>query len=71
MSCGSLFSGHLSDYLYQKRAREASEGKVEPEHRLRLQFVATVLFPVGVLLYAWLGNFNLSAGGLIFGMAIS
>ena len=71
MGCGSLCSGHLGDYLYKKRERKATEGKVEPENGLQLQLVGTALFPVGVLIYAWLGHFDLSAGGVICGMAIS
>ncbi|KAL2379495.1 hypothetical protein RJZ90_005244 [Blastomyces dermatitidis] len=70
MTCGSVICGHLSDWAHRRYLENTKDEDVAPERRLHLQFIGTALFPIGVLLYGWLGNSGIGVPGVIVSMAI-
>ncbi|KKZ68738.1 hypothetical protein EMCG_05647 [[Emmonsia] crescens] len=70
MTCGSVICGHLSDWAHRRHLEKTKAKEAAPERRLHLQFIGTALFPIGVLIYGWLGNFSIGAPGVIISMAI-
>lgn len=70
MTCGSVICGHLSDWAHRRHLEKTKAKEAAPERRLHLQFIGTALFPIGVLIYGWLGNFSIGVPGVIISMAI-
>ncbi|OAX82777.1 hypothetical protein ACJ72_02865 [Emergomyces africanus] len=70
MTCGSVICGHLSDWAHRRHLEKTETEEAAPERRLHLQFIGTALFPIGVLIYGWLGNFSIGVSGVIMSMAI-
>ncbi|QSS59358.1 dityrosine transporter A [Histoplasma capsulatum] len=72
MTCGSVICGHLSDWARQRHLEKTKADEAAPEQRLHIQIIGTALFPIGVLLYGWLGNFGIGvAGGFAFSWTLS
>lgn len=55
---GSQVGGWLIDRLYRRAARGTSEGVPLPEHRIPLNMAATVLVPIGLIIYGWTIQFK-------------
>ena len=76
MTAGAQTSGQIMNFLYQRLAERSSDGKGQPEFRVPILFVSTLLMSGGLFMYGWSAEKHThwivpNIGGGIFGFGTS
>lgn len=73
--CGSFTGGRLTDFVLRvahakTKSSQEPDAKVSPEHRLWSGMIGNITAPIGLLLFGWLVQSNVSTWFTFFGLFI-